>query len=273
MNMQERIGRYWSARAAETSEFRVAELAGPSRKVWLEFIKSHLPEMDPKDIKALDCATGSGFYAFLLKDLGCDVTGVDYSDKMIEEALENNKKLHYPPIDFRQMDAQDMSFEDETFDFIISRNMTWTVPDPGKVYSEWFRLLKPGGIVVNIDANYGYVFKLADDTGWTEKQNEKWGKDGKEMIGTRPDMIRERNDISKELYIAKEDRPGWDLFTMLKCGFSEVRAETDIYGKLFPEFAAMTKNHGAGDKLEFPEDAPDTRIFCVSGVKSGEGEN
>ena len=83
-------------------------------------------------------------------------------------------------------------------------------------------------------------------------------------------MIRERNDITKELYISKEDRPGWDLYTMLKCGFSDVEAKADIYGRLFPEMAKMMKNHGAGEKLEFPDDAPDTRIFCVRGVKGFE---
>ena len=270
MDIQERVGAYWSKRAAETSKFRVEELAGPGRKVWLKFIQENLPGIDPSDIKALDCACGSGFYAFLLADLGCEVTGVDYSQDMVNEALANKEKLHYRNVEFSQMDAQDMTFADESFDFIISRNMTWTVPNPEKVYSEWFRILKPGGVVINIDANYGYMFKVADETGWTDKQNEKWGKDGNNMIATRPDMVRERNDITKELYISKEDRPGWDLYTMLKTGFSDVEAKTDLYGRLFPEIREMMKAHGDKEKLEIPDDAPDIRVFCVKGVKAFE---
>lgn len=268
MDIQERVGAYWSKRAGEFSEFRIIDLAGPTRNVWSNFIKRNLPEVKDRTIKALDCATGAGFFAFLLADLGCETTGVDYSQDMVNEALGNAKKLHYPPIDFLQMDAQDMSFEDEAFDFIISRNMTWTVPHPDKVYSEWLRVLKPGGVVVNIDANYGYVFKVADETGWTDKQNEKWGNDGNKMIGTRPDMIRERNDITKELDISKERRPGWDMSLMLELGFSEVCAQTDIYGRLFPQMREMMKKmNGSDEKMPMPEDAPDTRIFCVRGVK------
>ncbi len=268
MDIQERVGAYWSKRAGEFSEFRIIDLAGPTRNVWSDFIKANLPETDGRPLKALDCATGAGFFAFLLADLGCDTTGVDYSEEMVAEAKANAEKLRYPPIEFLQMDAQDMSFEDETFDFIISRNMTWTVPHPEKVYSEWFRILKPGGVVLNIDANYGYVFKVADETGWTDKQNEKWGRDGKELIGTRPDMIRERNDITKELDISKERRPGWDLTQMLEHGFSKVSAQTDIYGKLFPKLREMMKNMNGGDeRMMMPEGAPDTRIFCVKGIK------
>ena len=55
MDIQERVGAYWSKRAAETSKFRVEELAGPGRKVWLKFIQENLPGIDPSDIKALDC--------------------------------------------------------------------------------------------------------------------------------------------------------------------------------------------------------------------------
>ena len=50
MDIQERVGAYWSKRAAETSKFRVEELAGPGRKVWLKFIQENLPDIDPEDI-------------------------------------------------------------------------------------------------------------------------------------------------------------------------------------------------------------------------------
>lgn len=264
MEMQERINIYWSKRAEEFSHFRLLDLAGPQRMVWRDIISQHLPKKDGT-IRALDTGTGAGFYAFLLAELGCETTGIDYSTDMIAQAEANAATLRFPPIRFMQMDAQNMTFEDGSFDFIISRNVTWTVPEPEKVYSEWFRLLSPGGVVINIDANYGYVFKKADESGWTEKQNAKWESSDQKLIGTRPDMVIERNDIAKNLSIASQERPQWDLSLMLHLGFREVSARANFMELLFPN---APKNAGSGEKpFEMDKDAPDTRIFMVKGVK------
>ena len=53
------------------------------------------------------------------------------------------------------MDAEAPDFPDEEFDVIVSRNLTWTLPDAEHAYQEWFRVLKPGGVMINLDANYG----------------------------------------------------------------------------------------------------------------------
>ena len=265
MEMQERINAYWSMRAEEFSRFRLLDLAGPQRMVWRDIISQHLPKKEGK-IRALDTGTGAGFYAFIMAELGCDVTGIDYSQDMIDQARANAAMLHFPPVTFLQMDAQSMSFEDESFDFIISRNVTWTVPEPEKIYKEWFRLLVPGGVVVNIDANYGYVFKKSDESGWTEKQNAKWEQSEQKLIGTRPDMVNERNDIAKNLSIAAERRPQWDLDLMLRLGFQEVTARANFMELVFPN--APKWEPPAGEKPFEPDaDAPDTRIFMVKGIK------
>ena len=263
-DIKSRINTYWSMRAEEFSQFRLLDLAGPQRMVWRRIISEQLPEKEGT-IRALDCGTGAGFYAFILAELGCETTGIDYSQDMIDQADTNAALLRYPPVRFLHMDAQAMSFDDESFDFIISRNMTWTVPEPEKVYSEWYRLLAPGGVVMNIDANYGYVFKKADESGWTEKQNAKWEESGHKWIGTRPDMVNERNDIAKNLSIAKEVRPQWDLDLMLRLGFTEVSARADYMQVVCPD---MPKPDFGHEKPFEPEkDGPDTRIFMVKGIK------
>ena len=53
------------------------------------------------------------------------------------------------------MDAQNLEFEDDVFDVVISRNLTWNLKDPKRAYEEWCRVLKPGGVMINLDANYG----------------------------------------------------------------------------------------------------------------------
>ena len=42
---------------------------------------------------------------------------------------------------------------------IVTRNLTWNLPHPEKAYGEWCRVLKPGGLLLNFDANwYRYLY-------------------------------------------------------------------------------------------------------------------
>ena len=52
------------------------------------------------------------------------------------------------------MDAECPAFPDETFDVVVSRNLTWTLPHPERAYRQWLRILKPGGILLNYDAEH-----------------------------------------------------------------------------------------------------------------------
>ena len=44
--------------------------------------------------------------------------------------------------DFQVMDAEHLTFQDESFDVVISRNLTWTLPEAAQAYKEWSRVLK-----------------------------------------------------------------------------------------------------------------------------------
>ena len=260
--METRIDNYWSLRAEEFSRFRLLDLASPMRTAWTKFFRQELPQRGDRPIRALDCGTGAGFFAFMLAELGCETTGIDYSHDMVQQAEQNAKLLHYPPVTFLQMDAQEMTFSDESFDFIVSRNMTWTVPAPEKVYQQWFRLLAPGGVVINFDANYGHMFRRQDDSGVTERNNAAWEKSDFKTIGTRPDMIRERNDITRELSITQQVRPQWDVDLMLQLGFDRVSVDMRVAGDITAGF-----NGGAFEMPKKEAGEPDHRIFCVKGVK------
>ena len=45
---------------------------------------------------------------------------------------------------FEVMDAENPDFADETFDVIVSRNLTWTLPDAAGAYKEWIRVSEKG---------------------------------------------------------------------------------------------------------------------------------
>ena len=89
---------------------------------WIELINRYLKIN--KGMKVLDLGCGPGFFSVMLTNLKCQVIGIDYSDKMLEEARNNARKFGVN-VKFQKMDVQDLAFQDETFDLIITRNVTW----------------------------------------------------------------------------------------------------------------------------------------------------
>lgn len=237
MELIDRIDRYWSKRADEFGDARYADMQNEKREQWLSLIKSNLPEKER--IRALDLGCGAGYFSFLLKELGCEVTAIDYSREMLKNAEKNAVRLGISGIAYYQMDAQALDFPDECFDFIFTRNVTWTLPDPAKAYAEMVRVLAPGGRLVNCDANYAAAFREMDKTGATEriakKAEEAYQAAGKPYAFPAQGlaMTRERNDLANELYIAFEKRPAWDVDILLRAGIRKVSLIADINRTLF----------------------------------------
>lgn len=230
MEMQERINEYWSKRADEFGDARYTDMQSKKRENWAALIQKNLP---PKErIRALDLGAGAGFFSFILRGLGCEATGIDYSEEMLKNARKNSERLGFGDIRFLRMDAQELQFEDASFDFIFTRNVTWTLPDPERAYREMVRVLAPGGRLVNADANYARTFRKFDESGMTEGQADTsvspYAHPARSL-----EMLRERNDIAKSLYIAEEFRPVWDLRVLLANGIERVYIDTDVNKNVF----------------------------------------
>lgn len=81
---------------------------------------------------------------------GLDVTGIDFSSKMLEKARYKAKKLNRE-ISLRQMDAQNMEFEDNIFDSVYTSCVFCSVPDPIKGLKEIRRVCKKNGKIVMLE--------------------------------------------------------------------------------------------------------------------------
>ena len=133
MNLVDRIENYWSKRSDDFFDLRIEELKSDKRQLWQDEIIANLP--DKEHLKILDVGCGPGFFSVILSSLGHDVIGIDLTESMIQKADEIADILDYD-IDFRVMNAQELDFGDEEFDVVISRNLTWTLPDIEKAYKE-----------------------------------------------------------------------------------------------------------------------------------------
>lgn len=78
-----------------------------------------------------------------MRRAGYQVTAVDCTCEMLCKARENAGDCA-ERIDWRQMDVQRLEFADESFDVVVSRNLTWDLEEPDRAYAEWMRVLKPG---------------------------------------------------------------------------------------------------------------------------------
>ena len=96
----------------------------------------------------LDLGSGAGNDCFVARAFVGDkgkVTGIDFTEAMIEKALENNQKLGYTNVEFMQGDIEEMPLPDDSFDVVISNCVLNLVPDKEKAFKEIYRVLKPGG--------------------------------------------------------------------------------------------------------------------------------
>ena len=109
-----------------------------------------------KDIKIkpsdhiLDIGCGTGQTAnFLVNKFSCNVTAIDNHALMVEKAKERFKH-HDSLITVLQDDAQNLIFQDDSFEFIIAESVI-AFTDISKTLNELFRVLKKGGSLFMIE--------------------------------------------------------------------------------------------------------------------------
>lgn len=212
--LERQVESYWDNRSEEFSTKRRRELDGPDGAAWRRLLTQYIDGIwpDMQHLRVLDVGTGAGFFAILLAEMGAHVTGVDMSREMLHEAKENSLAYGVSSLtEFRPMNAQELDFDDASFDIVISRNLTWTLPDAAQAYREWSRVLKAGGLLLNFDSDYS-------QTVWTQDNT------GDELADA---TLAECTAIKNAMSINEEARPTWDMAQLQSLGLT-VRLQADI---------------------------------------------
>ena len=96
----------------------------------------------------IDLGSGAGFDCFLsAKKVGREgrVIGIDMTPEMLEKARENAEKGGFDNVEFRLGEIEHLPVADNSVDAVISNCVINLVPDKRAVFSDSFRVLKPGG--------------------------------------------------------------------------------------------------------------------------------
>jgi arsenite methyltransferase len=101
------------------------------------------------DSYVLDVGCGVGVTScYLAKRHNCRVVGVDISERMVERSRERAKRGKLSDrVEFKVADAQDLPFEDNLFDAVITESVTAFPEDKQKAVNEYARVTKLGGFV------------------------------------------------------------------------------------------------------------------------------
>lgn len=254
-DLREEIREYWAQRASGYSEYNREEMADVRRILWkkklLSLLEDRFPGTDPSEIKILDAGTGPGFFAILLAETGYRVTAVDAAEEMIREARGNAGELS-DKISWKVGDVQKLEEESEAFDVVVTRNVTWNLPDPQQAYGEWYRVLRKGGVLYNFDADwYGHLFDREKRKGY---ENDRRRVEEQELAdyyeGTD---IQRMEEIARQVPLSRLERPRWDMEAMRKAGFRDVCCDENVWREVWNEEEIV--NNGS------------TPVFLLSGKK------
>ena len=100
--------------------------------------------------KVLEVGIGTGM-SMAAYPSHCEVTGVDLAADMLEKAQEKAYENGWRHFHLMEMDALNLKFPDNAFDYVLSFHVISVVPDPVRMMHEIHRVCKPGGSIVIIN--------------------------------------------------------------------------------------------------------------------------
>lgn len=135
--------------------------------------------------RVLDVACGTGAnFPYLPSSV--DLVGIDISPEMLSKARNRLETLE---IDGRLevMDAQDLAFDDDSFDTVISSLSTCTFPEPTAALAEMDRVCHPDGRILLLEHGRSDVDSIARFQDWRAESHYatagcRWNQEPLELV-------------------------------------------------------------------------------------------
>ncbi len=224
------ISLFWQKNNDSGIDRCIKDLHSFKKKVWGDMIERYAPKKKKK-LKILDIGTSSGFLAITMALRGHDVCGIDISNSKISAAITNAERMN-AKVNFICAEADELPFEDEEFDLIINRNVIWKLPNPELAFSQWYRVLVPGGRLIYFDGDWNSQ-PMMDET-----DSEYFDFNRAQAFEKNPFSIYDDSTTQGIFSVStsKKKRPEWDRRTLSKWGLIPLAIRCDVSDQLWDDY-------------------------------------
>ena len=140
MDVRDEIRGWWDADAAAYDSSPTHSLSDPvEAAAWQAVLANVLP---PAPGRVLDVGAGTGALSLLAGELGHDVTALDLSEAMLEQA---KGKAADRSLELTYVVGPAEEPPPGPFDAVMARHVVWTLPHPAETLGAWRRVMRPGG--------------------------------------------------------------------------------------------------------------------------------
>jgi phosphatidylethanolamine/phosphatidyl-N-methylethanolamine N-methyltransferase len=120
-------------------------------KIFYSRLRSVIEALDiPRGARVLEVGAGTGT-SFPAYPHHCEVVGIDLAPDMLARAQDKILENEWNHIRVQEMNALDLKFPDNSFDYVMAFHVVTVVPDPVKLIKEAKRTCKPGGKIVVVN--------------------------------------------------------------------------------------------------------------------------
>jgi len=127
-------------------------------------------------LEVLDVGAGTGDFDRLIAGLvspGGRVVGIDYGQTMVDEANARAAGLGLP-VEFRQGDAHDLTFPEDSFDRCLATQVFQHLPRPERALAEMVRVARSGGRVVVTEPDWDSRVCALGDNALARQLTRAW---------------------------------------------------------------------------------------------------
>jgi phosphatidylethanolamine/phosphatidyl-N-methylethanolamine N-methyltransferase len=120
-------------------------------KVFYDRIRQVIESLNiPAGARVLELGVGTGT-SFPAYPRHCEVIGIDLAADMLAQARAKITKNNWSHLQVMGMDALNLTFADNSFDYVTAFHTVTVVPDPIRMLAETKRVCRPGGKIVIVN--------------------------------------------------------------------------------------------------------------------------